>query len=197
MKKSNDAWPVAPEASAYKPESSEGTSAITMLKSLAVVPIVGVAVIIFGAIAQPHLHRATTGQPDTSVVTAAATPLPGNAPAPAGANGTPPAVQDITPSVKPGVEASPVLPVIQVASPAPSSQSPTVPATAPAPAQHEIAQFQPAVAGAGAVAPVAQTLSPSIAVTGEPGIRSTNVVIEGHIYECYGQQAHLACDLKQ
>jgi hypothetical protein len=74
--------------------------------------------------------------------------------------------------------------IVQVQpTPAVASPAPVAPAPAPAPA--------PAVRAS--VVPVAP---PSETVSGEVGIRNTNVVIAGHIYECYGQQAHLACDLK-
>jgi hypothetical protein len=166
-----------------------------MLKSLAVIPIVGVAVVIFGALAQPHLHRTTTGQTDTAAVSTAATTLPGNAPVPARAGETPQVVPEITPSVQPGAGASPAVPVIQAALPTPSSQSPSV--TAAIPVQTAVQPSLTAV-GASLVAPAPAPLAPpSTATPGETGIRSTSVVIAGHIYECYGQQAHLACDLKQ
>jgi hypothetical protein len=202
VKKPNDAWPVAPEAPAYKPESSEGTSAITIQKILAVIPIVGVAVVIFGALAQPHLHRTTTGQPDTAAVSTAATTLPGNAPMPARAGETPQVVPEITPSVQPDARMSTAAPIIQAASPTPASLSPDVTAAIPA---QTAAQPSVSAVGASLAAPAplptattpAPLAPPATATPGETGIRSTSVVIAGHIYECYGQQAHLACDLKQ
>lgn len=87
----------------------------------------------------------------------------------------------------------------------PAAATPGAPVTAASVAPTAIAV--PISTGAPASVPTSATVPAALMATsadGNPvapapeqaGIRNTHVVIAGHLYECYGQQAHLACDLQ-
>lgn len=210
VKRPNDTWAAAPESSYPKHGSLRVSS-----KSLRGPILTGVVALVtlaagagvFVALNAPRTQSTaaaattvvapaaitaasaqTDSQPDTPLAAEAPTPLPGQVSSPklegvsqttaSSALATPePTLKPTAPAAAP-VSAEPVIAPQLVAAATPAVPSPVL-------AQPQIAPLSQSPA------PVAEVAS------AQTGIRSTVVVIAGHTYDCYGQVAHLACDLKQ
>jgi hypothetical protein len=198
VKRPHDTWAAAPESS-YPKHGPLRTGAkdlhARLLTGLAVVVTVAAGAAIFIALNAPRSQASAAptipnaiNVPTGALASESATP---GAPVPAPATETGQTTQTASLSVATASSAQ-----VSVDSPAVDASAAPAPVIAP--------QLVAAAAAGPATAVTSPAPEPTIATpaasgpaTAETSIRSTAVVIGGHTYDCYGQVAHLACDLKQ
>jgi hypothetical protein len=212
VKKHSPAWPAAPEAAAPREERSNST----LLSVLAVIVTLAAVVGIFLVInppgkrgsepsTLPSASLSTSAQPahvETPIIATSATP--GTTPS-ASVSGVASGTLG-TPSSSTPANIVPVL-----SSAADDRKIPDSVAQAPGAGQQAVSASSLVAAAptsAPVTAPAQVAFAPSapsarlaagtvVASTSERSIRNLEAVIDGRPYECFGQLAHLACDLKQ
>ena len=195
-KRRPDIWSPAPEPLRQAPEA-DGNPASRRLKPVlqacaVITTLAGVAAVFF-ALNAPVQRLPTTAANFSAPVSAPLAETPQNSAAPA-----------------PDTPAVPASQAAQAETPVTAMPTQALSAAQSTPAQPlQPGQAAASVPASSVKATVANTPQPAAVVqaqtsstqqatvAAETGIRGALVVIAGRTYECYGQVAHLACDLKQ